>query len=392
MTVLCGPAGSRPQAGVQRFVLVGSAAIALALDRAAAGWLRNLIPLLSLPAYETPQLCESDPPGFQPMTAEEVLLATTIGIPIGDVPAARKKLVDNLHTWAWYALCECVSGATPSAPAVTIVAPNPLPLPEVGTPPGSPCHTGVGFTSNIPPGNSFQFATLAAFRGEMVPYPSLAYATFSLSAAVPTGPNCRFELDIFAPAGTLAASVQRTLSPGQSGTLSLAVPPGTELIDLSVFADSGTGVNAVTGQVFSYCGGQLPSTSGCAPDPILYAQIERILELVTLIQRQAVPFAYVPGTRHTGLVGSGQLAVSGLIGLSVIVTTLPPWLGNIAGDPPELFDVGFVTLGTGDGWTKSVRLEHSPHLIFPITAAVTEVGYTLSPGVVVDVLELVREP
>jgi hypothetical protein len=115
--------------------------------------------------------------------------------------------------------------------------------------------------------------------------------------------------------------------------------------------------------------------------------------MVKLIQRQAVPFAYVPGTTHTGLSGAGVIDVSGLIGAKADVTTTPDRFGREGTSPTEFFDMGFITWGTPDGWPSSFRLEHDPLVMFPRSAGLyTEIRYDLEPGVVITLTELLREP
>jgi len=53
------------------------------------------------------------------------------------------------------------------------------------------------------------------------------------------------------------------------------------------------------------------------------------MAMVTLIQRQAAPFGYVPGAIHAGLTGTGVIAIQGLIGCKVDITTLPTQLGDL---------------------------------------------------------------
>jgi len=114
--------------------------------------------------------------------------------------------------------------------------------------------------------------------------------------------------------------------------------------------------------------------------------------MVTLIQRQSVPFAYVPGAVHTAISGAGAIAVSGLIGALIDVTTLPASYGSRGTSPAEHFDLGFLAWGTTDGYPSSVRLEHDPQLSLPARcSAFTELAYDLSPGVVVTITELHRE-
>jgi hypothetical protein len=156
-----------------------------------------------------------------------------------------------------------------------------------------------------------------------------------------------------------------------------------------------TGTDDITCTVDYYCNGAGPGGSAacCPPDPTIVAMLTALQQAVTLIQRQAAPFAYVYGTNHTALTGNGSFAVSSLIGVSVDITTIPAWKGSVSGSPVEYFELGFVTLGTADGYETSRRLDHDGTLMIPPQAGVfTTVGYTLPPGVVVSIRELVREP
>jgi len=139
----------------------------------------------------------------------------------------------------------------------------------------------------------------------------------------------------------------------------------------------------------------------CPPDPILTGlimQLAQQLALVsrdlTLVQRQAVPFGYVPGANHTGLSGAGELAIADLLGARVTITaTTPGTIGSSAGNPERLFGAGYVQWGSADGFTPRVWLDQVETLTFPPYAgAYTLLAYSLPPGVVVDILELEREP
>jgi hypothetical protein len=115
--------------------------------------------------------------------------------------------------------------------------------------------------------------------------------------------------------------------------------------------------------------------------------------MITLVQRQAVPFAYVPGTVHAGLSGAGELDIFGLIGIKATITTLPDALGRAGTQPTELFDAGFLTFGTTDGFPTSFRLNRTDLLALPPRcSAYTKLDYDLAPGVVVTITELLREP
>jgi len=60
----------------------------------------------------------------------------------------------------------------------------------------------------------------------------------------------------------------------------------------------------------------------------MQAQLDQLMAMVTLIQRQAAPFGYVPGAIHAGLTGTGVIAIQGLIGCKS-VTTLPTQLRDL---------------------------------------------------------------
>jgi len=111
-----------------------------------------------------------------------------------------------------------------------------------------------------------------------------------------------------------------------------------------------------------------------------------------LIQRQAVPFAYVPGVVHPALVGGGEFSVLDLIGLSVTFAVIPPGKESGSTDPITYHQLGKVSLGTAAGWRRSWQPTHSPYLILPIAAAFTRVGYSFADGVVATITELLREP
>lgn len=113
---------------------------------------------------------------------------------------------------------------------------------------------------------------------------------------------------------------------------------------------------------------------------------------VQLIQRQHVPFAYVAGTLHTGLSGAGTITVSTILGLSIQTTSMAPYLSSDMAPVESWFKLGEISWGTSDGWMARRIVTHNPHLYLDIDGDITEVGYLFEPGVVANILELVREP
>jgi len=126
---------------------------------------------------------------------------------------------------------------------------------------------------------------------------------------------------------------------------------------------------------------------------VVRQQLSEILELVTLIQRQAVPFAYIFSTAHSGLSGEGHVDVQGLLGVRVVLDAIGTGVGAESGDPDEIFEAGWITWGNDDGSTKREWITHSPFISMPAVAGqYTRVGYTLGQGVSATITEIVREP
>jgi hypothetical protein len=113
---------------------------------------------------------------------------------------------------------------------------------------------------------------------------------------------------------------------------------------------------------------------------------------IQVIQRQNVPFAYIPNVVFSALSGSGELAVSDILALSVESTTVPSTLSLISADPVEYRFLGRISLGTADGWMRQVMISHNPHLVLPIDGTVTRIGYSLAAGVVANVQTFKMEP
>jgi hypothetical protein len=114
--------------------------------------------------------------------------------------------------------------------------------------------------------------------------------------------------------------------------------------------------------------------------------------MVTLIQRQSVPFAYIASASHAGLAGSGELTVQGLIGLRITLTTIPSLVGSDAGDPLTYFQAGWLRWGDADGFSERRFIDASPLTWYPQPAGqYTRIAYSLNVGVVATIEELERE-
>ncbi len=144
-----------------------------------------------------------------------------------------------------------------------------------------------------------------------------------------------------------------------------------------------------------YCGGSLPTvaeTPCCPPDQIATGLLYQILNLVTLQQRQTNAFAYIAGSSHAGLTGSGTIAVQGILGALLNVSGLSHYSSD-DGEPVTYFRVGDIRFGTDDGYTERVYVDTDSQVIFPASSGVyTVIAYNLEPEVTMTLTELIREP
>lgn len=117
------------------------------------------------------------------------------------------------------------------------------------------------------------------------------------------------------------------------------------------------------------------------------------LGLTTAIQRFRVPFAYIGGKQHTGLTGTGSFTISRLVGLQVVVSSVPQSLRTLAGNPPYLWDVGWMSVSDGGGMLQQRRIARQSMVWIPDqTQDATLFGWFVNDGFTIDVVELEPEP
>lgn len=117
------------------------------------------------------------------------------------------------------------------------------------------------------------------------------------------------------------------------------------------------------------------------------------LELDTLSQRYKLPFASIPGARHTSLSGEGSFAIERLLGVTVTLdefATQPPVL---EGNPPYVMNLGWISASDGDGMLQEKRFTQQAMTWFPTNMQMaTLLGYSFRPGIVATITELKPEP
>jgi hypothetical protein len=341
--------------------------------------------------YDLTTFCPGGPPAMPTFTVSDIV-ALLSPIPTADRATAALKFQDFLGNVFWPLLCDCSSGTSTIGALSTY--PSGGPQTNANTSPAAACaDTGsvalTAFDLHLGSGNwsSTDFRGLNATSVQLTTRKTPA-------GAGPHGNITWIAHWQVAPSGTFLYETSYThTNDGVDHVYNIPIPAGAGYV-VWEFTCTANQTDTANARAQFFCNYQAPiAVPCCPPDPALVAQVNQIYQMVTLIQRQSAPFGYVYGTNHAGLTGSGELTVADLIGVSVDVTTNPGYTGLIVGDPATIFKVGRVNLGTADGWTVSRDIDHDGSLVLPAQAGVfTKIGYTLNPGVVVAIRELVREP
>lgn len=412
MTALCSGGASGPKPGVNEVIIFSGSALATLLGNSGTPWGIAAAGALGVATYEATGLCTSDPPAEPTITGADWLALFTLGDLAAHIIAIEKfnALVTRA---AWFSLCQCTSVATPSQPVVPPPADMPT-LPAIGP---SPCfsksiqHTAIydptsadvtGIQNALGPVG----AQVNQVRGSVTehatklpsPLPTTAEFTFATPASPSLAEGSTISVYFYTAAnaqiGTFEVGPGYLASHTYKSTIAIPATADHWFISHSNTAVSPPTANDTIALTMVCSGGSPTSLSTpCITDPATMAVLEQILSYVTLTQRQLAPFAYVASTSHAGLTGDGSFDIQGLLGVKIALTTVPASLGVAAGTPEEHFDLGFVTFGSADGYPHSIRIEHNPQLALPARcSAFTKFAYTLHPGVVATITELVREP
>lgn len=394
MTALCagGTSGVKPG---QAAVLDLTASLAgQLLGLVESPWLIPIIALLDLAPLTLSTFCATDPPAMVALTLAESTALLTYAIGTTNFNSGIIKAANNVLNGAWASFCQCTStGAiappvAPAAPAGTAIYTPPI---QQGT---APCKDNGLFAQGGISGSTTNIDALS----DSIPPGATSYEVYT-TAALFSGAGDRFFYKMHEQLnGVQTFTDTTTIMPasGNGSFIGTIRNPNSQFLNGDVFGDGDPGTSTFSNGLRFFCNGQTPggvSSPCCPPDAATQGTLDAILAMVTLLQRQSTPFAYIVSTAHTLLSGNAQFAVQGLIGLAIAITTLPTRAGVQAGDPNTLWDVGWIDVGTADGWFSRTFLKTNPQVVFPPDmGAVTLVGYSIPADVVVTITELVREP
>lgn len=379
-----------------------------------------------LDAYTANMLfkCASDPPAmpdFSDFNPADLLG----GILNPAFKPAQAKLQAAFENWFWYQFCFCSQGSlTTPAP---LPAPPPLSLSLSGSSNATPCFAG-GWSGKPPPVSD----TNASFA-DMVDITTL---TLPVGANQHTLSDTRGAYQIYQSVPGVA-NIRATgwtpfknQGPGVNGSYAIYSAwdaaftlvddfpffnqsPNAHQFDFTYPVRSTTAwyrMSSITPvslfpvipadpmqfQDQVYCGSS-PSTlqSCCPPDPAISAGIQAILNSIANIQIGGglPPGSYVDSTVHSGLRGLGTIPIAkNTLAVRAVIVQDNNQLPVGVGQPPYLFNRGFIVPEVSRGSVRgNVRLTYNPQL-YVLPNFTEQIGYTLAPGLVVDMTELIAGP
>jgi hypothetical protein len=398
VTALCGGGTSSIKPGTAGSVILSSSAVSSLLSLLPIPWMLRIAAYIGTLSLDLTTLCASDPPAAPAISAIDVANLLLVGQPLLQLPAAAK-FVQVIEHYAWCYFCQCDNGTIPDCgalPAEPIGSPvlNPVQLPPAST--AQPCLTYT--TSHTIPAGTSTFTTTR------LPLPSgCNYVVIDTVSALPDpGAGHTYAANVNTYVGTGLDGFQPVVGWVAAGTHirphaeGAPFSPTVDHFDITFAGNSIPTAVPLEVTVNFYCGtrptGGGSSITPCPPDLVTQGLLDQILQLVQLIQRQAVAFATIDSTVHAGLSGEGHIDVQGLIGCRVLLTTIPSNVGIENSDPLTYWDAGWIRWSNSDGAGDRIWISASPFVSLPPQAGqYTRIGYTLGPGVVATITEIRRE-
>jgi hypothetical protein len=418
MTVLCGGGTSQAKPGFGASVSIGIAQLAALLNNVPTPVAFALAGYLGLISYDLSTFCTIDPPPMPIITAGDWVAALTISDPVAHFTAIDK-FVSMFSNLLWPTFCECTSGPQPPTPALP-TPPTNLPTVE---PPALPTGPISGpcwdFTSTFSFVGTSSANTIATDK--FVPVTgtpiigALSIVGISTTTAYPipsgmsnlhgtanaiTDLHVSVEIDVyyFQSNGTFIATQMWYGDHDNQRNVSLTPPAGAAYW-LWAIGTTRDGQNVTfESEVIFNCGGTSQptlTTACCPPDPSQTAMLQELLALVrSLFEGAPVPLtSYADSTAHTGLSGNGTVTIGGnVLAVRVDITVDPTTLSLTPGDPSYLPSRGFIVPVVNSAPIRGdVQLVYNPQM-YLLPQLTEQVGYSLHPGVVATITELVRGP
>lgn len=364
------------------------------------GWAASLAAGMGMLSFDVNTLCVSDPPPLPTVDAARIASYFNPLNPSGAAYLRNDFTAIALHM-LWPTLCQCVSGPQPPA-----FPPMPQPggyitdNPTLTRATGTPCSS----TQLVFESKNFDAVgniTWDAQSSSAVP-PGAQWIEIRQSGGFNDGTSTGYPVTHYFDAiGSGGAVLQRhewiqsSLTPASNRHVEqFTIPAGSATWRLTSHSDNSGQKNfGVDIPADWFCSAAPPqlTTDCCPPDPILEQMIAQVLRIEQqILDALGGSPSYSHGAVHSARTGSASIPVTGLRGMRAHVTAGIPTIGQLPGNPPYEWNLGWMSVMTGDGMIEEKRLTRGDQVWLPLSMPLaTTFGYYLNPGIVVDFTELV---
>lgn len=123
--------------------------------------------------------------------------------------------------------------------------------------------------------------------------------------------------------------------------------------------------------------------------------LEGKLDNIALLRNYSAPTSIAFGTPTTGLQHSGTFSHSGMLGVEVAFTTIPPGWGRTTDTPGRYIpQLGSIQLeyASGGPYSDSFQLHYNPQVVMFDPRGTVGITYAFKPGVVASITPIVQGP
>lgn len=363
------------------------------------GWASALAAGMGMLSFDVNTLCVSDPPPLPNVDAARVAGYFNPLNPQGAAELNSDFTAIVLHM-LWPELCQCVSGTQPpSFPPMQQPPGYVTDNPRLTQPTATPCRSGQQVFETA------AFDTAGNYTPGWLPDKTLLPASKWLQLAQNggsfTAPSPYPVTWTFRQLNAAGTSILGEQTWTQSVAISAAAPithsfpviPGaasfTAIAHTDTAPSEGFGTEIHLQQFCSDAPTSIDEPC-CPPDPLLEQMIAQVLRLEQqILDALGGSPSYTLGTKHSGLSGAGSFSVSSLRGVLAQVTADPSSAKDRPGNPTYQWDLGWMSVLTGDGMIEERRLTRTNQVWLPTSMPfATTFGFYLNAGVRVDFTEL----
>jgi hypothetical protein len=388
--------GTRPKAGSPEWFFFDRASGVTFLTQIGS-WLTNAMMGLDDAPQKTSDFCSRPPTGDLPTNGDILALSNP---PLALISGAYTRFGNYVRESTFAQYCECspptgpgctsrelVVRWSPLGPSISACGPTSWyldgPSPETTFPAGQ--HR-VRIQSMFPAAQDIQVDVYEAGVGVEVCQPWLAgtlldrtyIATTSVAAF-----NMAFRMGGLEPTWLLGRTLNLSFSdaPGETPCAPVGTPiaPPPAIVPPTGFVPSPTLACTTLGEV-------------CAALSAISRDIGSIILNTETLQQWQLPFSSVDGAEHAGLEGGGSFPINRLLGVRVYVTQSDADKPVLPGNPPYLWDLGWISINNADGMIEEKRVTRSGYTWLPHAMQLaTSFNWALTDGTVLTVIEVKPE-